>query len=51
VGAGDAQRGAADANPDAERLLDGSNMRVVLSQQIGKLSWIVEVKFERVVGG
>src|SRR5208283_1621022 len=43
-----AQGSAGRADTDAERLLDGADVRVVLAEQIGKQPWVVEMKFERV---
>ncbi len=48
VSARDAQGSAGHRDADAERLLDGADVRVVLAEQIGEQPWIVELKFERV---
>ena len=44
----DAQGSTGRRDADAERLLDGADVRVVLAEQIGKQPWVVEMKFERV---
>ncbi len=44
----DAQGGAGHRDADAERLLDGADVRIVLAEQIGEQPWVVEVEFERV---
>ncbi len=48
VTAGDAQGSAGHRDANAERLLDGANVRIVLAEQIGEQPWIVELKFEGV---
>jgi transposase len=44
----DAQGGAGRADANAERLLDGADVRIVLAEQIGKQPRVVELEIERV---
>ncbi len=48
VASRDAQGGAGHRDANPERLLDGTDVRIVLAEQIGKQPWIVEVELERV---
>ena len=51
VRTGNPERGAGDADTDAERRLDGAHVRVMLAEQIGEQTRIVEMEFERIFGG
>ena len=42
---------AVDADTDAERLLDRTDMTIVLPEQFGEEAMVVEVKFERILIG
>jgi hypothetical protein len=48
VASRDAQGGAGRGDPNAERLLDGANVRIVLAEKVGKQPGVVEVELERV---
>ncbi len=48
MASGDAQGGAGHRDANAEGLLDGADVRIVLAEQIGKQTWVVEMEFERV---
>jgi hypothetical protein len=47
----DAHRGTVDVDPNAERLLECADVRVVLAEQVGYQAGIVEVEFQRVFAG
>jgi hypothetical protein len=51
MAAGNPKRIAVDQDSDAECLLNGADVRVVLPEQLGEIAMIVEVEFERVFGG
>ena len=51
VGPRDAQRRAVDVNPNAKRLLQSADVRVVLTEQVSYEAGIVEVEFQRVFAG
>jgi len=48
VRARNSERGAGDADANAERGLDGADVCVMLAEQVGKQTRIVEMEFERV---
>jgi hypothetical protein len=50
VAAGNFERSAAGADPNSELLLDSPYVGVVLANQAGEVSRVVEMKFERVFG-
>jgi hypothetical protein len=49
--AGDFKRTAVYPNPDSERLLDGTDVAVLLPEQFREEAMVVEVKFERILVG
>jgi hypothetical protein len=51
VTAGNLQAAAVYSNANTERLLNRPNMAVVLPQQFGEKTMIVEMKFERILVG
>jgi len=46
VTARDAQGSAGDRNPNAKGLLDGTDVRIVLAEEVGEQPWVVEMEFE-----
>ncbi|HXN87027.1 MAG TPA: hypothetical protein VN867_13205 [Candidatus Binataceae bacterium] len=44
----DTQGGAGRGDANAERLLNGADVRIVLAEKVGKQPGVVEMEFERV---
>jgi hypothetical protein len=51
MAAGNLQAAAVHSDADAERLLDGSNVAIVLAEQFREETMVVEVKFQRILVG
>jgi hypothetical protein len=51
VGSRDAHRCTVDVDPNAQRLLQRTDVRVVLTKQVSYEAGIVEVEFQRVFAG